>query len=338
MYFIHLTDLHLRRDESWPALEKFVLQVNNMRPRPAFVVNGGDTVWGNLQVPTPPDELRPEWQRYQRIISSLSVPIYSVVGNHDTAHSDRSRGVPGWGKELFEEYCGPRFQSFDWQGWRVITLDQWAWPPEGCGNTNEMGHVLTSEIDDDQLQWLSKQLSLCRSGDRVLFLTHRRLHEFPLVMSKLSPMLREDLRYVELAGCDHLNSHWAGGNWHSYTTASFCGSWWDGPCIDLNPSEQFPHQSTFRVVAHRGRQHGPRPQCAKHRRHAARPAQPVLLPADPQHGDRRLGTDPLHVAEQVAVEHDVADDQDPRRQLAFQQQEVRIGHPCPPPSGARCWL
>ncbi len=47
-------------------------------------------------------------------------------------------------------------------------------------------------------------------------------------------MRGEPPRYVDLPGCAPLTSPWAGGNGHSYTTASFCGSWWDGPCIDLN--------------------------------------------------------------------------------------------------------
>jgi len=47
-------------------------------------------------------------------------------------------------------------------------------------------------------------------------------------------------------------------------------------------------------------------------RHVGRAAEPLLLAPDQHHRHRRLGGDPRHLAEPVAVEHHVAHHQDPR--------------------------
>ena len=213
-YFIHVTDMHLHPDEShksWQLLEKFVEQIQRMKHPPAFVANTGDTLWGQATV-TSADALRPGWQRYQRIMSRLGVPLYDVIGNHDLSDSDKPRGGPGWGKELFEEFCGPRYQSFDWESWHIIILDQWLWPP------------LRADIDTEQFEWLRKDLAARAPGQTVLFLVHYRLPDYRLSGNKLAPILRKDLRYIELAGDDHTNSYWSSGNRHSYVTAAFSGT------------------------------------------------------------------------------------------------------------------
>ena len=82
--------------------------------------------------------------------------------------------------------------------------------------------------------------------------------------------------------------------------------------IDFEVVEQFADRAAFGVVADHGGQDRLRVQGGEHRGHAARPAQPMLLPADAEDGNRRLGADPLHVAPQVAIQHHVAHQQDPR--------------------------
>ena len=89
--------------------------------------------------------------------------------------------------------------------------------------------------------------------------------------------------------------------------------------IDLGLFEQIADEAAFDVGANDRDQHGFRPERGHHRGDAARPAQPMLLLADPQDGNRGLGADPLDVAKQVAIEHHVAHQQDPRAHTPTQQ-------------------
>ena len=232
-YFVHATDMHMVIDKAWECLEAFVEQIGQMNPMPAFVVNTGDTAPGSLQIPSDPDELRGVYKRYAEIMKKLPVPLYNVMGNHDTTGSPRPIETIGWGKELFEEYFGPRYQSFDWEGWHFVGLDQFIWKRKTADEPGKPGYSMTGDIDDEQLAWLKDDLKKCSPGQTVLIMVHHRLPDHVVSMEKIKSVLRDDLRYVELAGCDHQSSFHAGDNWESYTTGSFCGAWWAGPCIDL---------------------------------------------------------------------------------------------------------
>ena len=100
--------------------------------------------------------------------------------------------------------------------------------------------------------------------------------------------------------------------------------------VDLELVEQLADDAAFGVLADDRGQDRLRPQGREHRGHAARPAQAMLLLADPQHGDGGLGADPLHVAPDVAIQHHVAHQQNAGAEVLFQQAkrkelDIRVG-------------
>jgi hypothetical protein len=163
------------------------------------------------------------------------VPLYNALGNHDMTLCDLTPGDGQYGKALFEQYCGPRYQSFDWGDIHAVILDQWVIQP--CNDGDSL--LLTNDIDDTQLAWLRKDLASCQTGQTVMVFLHHLLMDYPDLFEKLTSagILRDDLQYIEVAGCDHQNTFWElGENWQGFTTGSFCGGWWDGPCMDTAPA------------------------------------------------------------------------------------------------------
>ncbi len=235
--FIHITDLHLHKDSPtcWNAIESFVGQVLKMKHPPDFIINTGDTVFANMQITTLPQAVEPDFKRYIEIISRLPVPVYHVLGNHDMTHSAETTETAAYGKELFEKYCGPRYQSFDWDDCHGIILDEWLIQKD-YSQKNETRNLLTlvNDIDPVQFNWLKNDLAGLPANQKIFIFTHRRLMNNQKLWSRISKLLSPEHNYIEVSGCDHQNTFWADGNWSSYTTSSFCGSWWDGKSIDNN--------------------------------------------------------------------------------------------------------
>jgi len=236
--------LHLSEtvEIGWKALEKFVDQVFKISPQPAFIINGGDNIFASMDLSTPFEKAKKQMARYKEIISKLQIPVYHIVGNHDMVNPGQSNTEGLFGKELFEEMFGPRYQSFDWKQYHIVLLDTWK-----CIKENISNHHVGADIDYEQLEWLKKDLEQCESDQTVIIVDHHHVHDLPgepgskhrilsvNVYEKLKKYLRSDLNYIELSGCDHQNSIWQRDNWKTFTTASFCGAWWNGnPCIDTN--------------------------------------------------------------------------------------------------------
>lgn len=192
-FFIHLTDLHLRGDSptGWARLARFVEQVKAMRLRPDFVVNTGDIVSASMRIASAPESVRPDFRRYQRIMADLPVPLYHAVGNHDMTLSDRSPWTSAYGKDLFEEHCGPRYQSFDCGDWHALVLDQWLVGPRlkpGASPIEALDQM--ADVDEDQLRWIAADLAGCRPGQQVVVFAHHRVAECPRLWAKISDVAR----------------------------------------------------------------------------------------------------------------------------------------------------
>jgi len=91
--------------------------------KPAFIVVLGDLTAHSR---------REEFERYCEVVSSLDIPIVSVIGNHD---------VCGEGRAIFREMIGDSILSFDYGGRRFIILDS-----------------ADGRLDPSQLDWLKQKL------------------------------------------------------------------------------------------------------------------------------------------------------------------------------------
>src|SRR5260221_12297416 len=99
--FVHLTDVHVQHeragDEGFTAALK---AVENLKPRPEFILGGGDMVFDALEVSS--DRAKSLFEMYQKILKdNTSLPVHNTVGNHDALGWDTKNGAtpsdPGYG-------------------------------------------------------------------------------------------------------------------------------------------------------------------------------------------------------------------------------------------------
>ena len=119
--FVQMTDIHLAQEEA-AAFSGLTAELNEMAP--AFVVATGDLIdEGN----TAKVATAEEWfDVYENVTSTLSMPLYNAVGNHDVVgihRQDVPATDPGYGEGIFVSRFGPTYYSFDWGQYHCIVLD-----------------------------------------------------------------------------------------------------------------------------------------------------------------------------------------------------------------------
>jgi predicted MPP superfamily phosphohydrolase len=160
--FIHASDCHVS-----PQTVERLRRLRDIAraQRPAFVLLTGDLVRDALRVGEA--EARSYYDLYVREIAQLSLPVYSVPGNHenfgierDTSHV--SADHPLYGKRMYRALVGPNYYSFDFGGIHFVGLDtadiwdQWYY-----------GHV-----DAAQLTWLAGDLAHVPETTPVVTFNH----------------------------------------------------------------------------------------------------------------------------------------------------------------------
>lgn len=144
--FVHISEGHITGSGNFAGnLSAVFNEINAMQPQPAFVIMTGDQTETGL----PRD-----WEKYRELCASLKVPLYQVLGNHETKWSDGS-------KDNLRRFFGqsPRY-SFTHGNWRFIALDSSMWMQH---------HGL---LDRSQLSWLQRELEQAPKMPTVLFYHH----------------------------------------------------------------------------------------------------------------------------------------------------------------------
>ena len=80
--FAHLTDIHLQPElGAERGFRQCIAHVNELRPRPDFVITGGDLLMDALEV----DKVRTLklWKMYEECSRDFEMPVYNTIGNHD---------------------------------------------------------------------------------------------------------------------------------------------------------------------------------------------------------------------------------------------------------------
>ena len=162
----HLTDMHMMpRANAEVALAKCLHRLQSMKDRPAFILNGGDTIMDALS--RDKNTVRKQWNVWNRIIKAEnSLPIHACIGNHDVWGYNGSKKDPLYGKAWAVEQLGlaNRYYSFDHSGWHFVVLDSTQPRPEGGW--------YTARLDDQQRDWLEKDLRKTDAKKPVLILSH----------------------------------------------------------------------------------------------------------------------------------------------------------------------
>jgi 3',5'-cyclic AMP phosphodiesterase CpdA len=247
--FVHLTDIHVQPElGAERGFRKCIAHVNELRPRPDFVVTGGDLVMDCLKVDK--SRIASLWRMYDDCCRDFDMPVYNTIGNHDiVGWADDSPVAPSdfdYGKKLFADRAGQgrTYSSFDFGRWHFVLLDSIGQKP-GSRDYFPM-------IDDEQIAWLKDDLSTVGAGKPIVFVTHVPFYTAYMQMA-LGPnslpgeksmvsnaytlrkdLLKHDLRLV-LQGHVHVRERIDYGKISYIQSGAVSGQWWKGPTLGEHP-------------------------------------------------------------------------------------------------------
>jgi len=228
--FVQMTDIHLSQDEA-AAFSELTAELDEMAP--AFVVATGDLIdEGNAATVAQAEQW---FDVYENVTSTLVMPLYNAVGNHDVVGISNQGVVstdPGYAEGSFISRFGPTYYSFDWGQYHCIVLD-----PNDLVDGKQV-----YRISDTQLQWLKNDLKH-KKGDPLLIFFHeptaswRNRTEFLKVLKGRSAKLF----------CGHLHQDILtdATDVSEQITGAVCGEWWHGANPDGKPAG-------YRIVSVKG--------------------------------------------------------------------------------------
>jgi len=130
--------------------------------RPSFVLATGDLVLDANRAPDQAPERRVEL--YRSAITSMGVPVYNTIGNHDLrggVPEGASERESDYGFGLFEATFGPTYYSFDRGAFHFVALDTHR-PVPGEDDPRKW---TWNRMRDEVKHWLRRDLEA--HGDRV---------------------------------------------------------------------------------------------------------------------------------------------------------------------------
>ncbi|MCK6455719.1 MAG: metallophosphoesterase [Phycisphaerae bacterium] len=167
--FVHLTDIHVQPERAADmGFAKALRAVEALRPRPDFILTGGDLVFDVMK--TDAVRARKLFQLLRTVVAdNTDLPVRYTVGNHDIFGWQTpgvTRETPGYGRALITEQLGldGTYYTFDHKGWRFIVLDN-IQPASGS-----YGYV--GGLDGAQRDWLVQTLRRTSATMPIVFCEH----------------------------------------------------------------------------------------------------------------------------------------------------------------------
>jgi 3',5'-cyclic-AMP phosphodiesterase len=247
--FVHLTDIHVQPElDAERGFRQCIAHVNALRPRPDFVITGGDLLMDTLSV----DHQRAVklWKIYDDCCRDFEMPVYNTIGNHDiVGWSSKAQVSPDhmdYGKKMFADHAGRGkvYASFDHGGWHFVLLDSIAQRPDTKEYVGSLG--------GEQQEWLLDDLAKAGPNKPIVFVTHIPFYSTYLQMALGSieppgekslvadayklrkPLLKYDLRLV-LQGHIHVRERIDYGKISYIMSGAVSGNWWKGPTLGEHP-------------------------------------------------------------------------------------------------------
>jgi Icc protein len=184
--FVHFTDTHIVRPgvqvrdvDTCRTLERVVDAVNNLRPRPAFVIVGGDLASPDLDEDVKrgargvtDGDYELAYTVFREILERLTVPTYMLMGNHDRRGPFRRIVLRAPAPE-----DQPHRYVVDVDSYRLCALDSLD-PGKKPGL-----------LGDDQLAWLRDRLREAADRHAVIAVHH---HAVPVGVPWLDDQMLTD--------------------------------------------------------------------------------------------------------------------------------------------------
>ena len=251
--FAFVTDLHLLREgalRSVQGIATCLQAVEELKPRPDFILVGGDLVndtrdMSVVEAEHAMDLFLKTWH------NNTGLPAYWTFGNHDlcsTSVANPPYSDPRYNKGLFKERFGlsKLFYSFDHKGWHFVVLDDIALMPD-------KGYE--GLLFDDELAFLRADLQ-AHAAKPTIVCTHIPLFSLlpfsfelaaatgfhvksprSLVCTNASAAVNDfpghNIRAV-LSGHLHRYEKNIISNVPFYNSGAVCGNYWKGPMADCH--------------------------------------------------------------------------------------------------------
>lgn len=250
----HLTDFHVQPERrANDGMIACLRHVQQLQDRPELILTGGDSIMDCFEA----DDARTtlQWNLWRSILKNeCSIPVRSCIGNHDiwgwNKTQSKTRGdEPNWGKKRSVEMLAlpHRYYSFEQAGWHFVVLDS--------TQPHRDGYV--AFVDDEQLDWLTRDLQATPSTTPVLVISHipimsasafycqkdeagRQRWEIGGSLIHLDALKLKDLfakhRNVKLclSGHIHLVDRVDYNGVTYLCNGAVCGRWWKGPHKECN--------------------------------------------------------------------------------------------------------
>ncbi|UCD29560.1 MAG: metallophosphoesterase, partial [Planctomycetota bacterium] len=264
--FAHLADIHVQHSlRAEEGFSKCLAAVHALRPRPDFILTGGDLVMDVLAADE--GQAKKLFDLYTSICKDSDIPIWQCIGNHDVfGWSSRGKVAPNhvaYGKKMAQQRLNlPRTTySFDHKGWHFCVVDD-ILPFEGEG--------WQGGITEKDLDWLSRDLATAGGKHKVLcahmpiitisvfrdvnISDHPQIGVSKKAMCRnpgpILKLLRQHNVDLVLAGHTHQNESLRYDNTTYIGHGAVCGAWWKGPylgnaegfgVIDVHSDGHFEH-------------------------------------------------------------------------------------------------
>lgn len=230
--FVQMTDIHLDEDSA-AAFGEVIAELNELVP--AFVVATGDLIAeGNGATIA---EAEKWFDLYDNVTSTLTMPLYNTLGNHDVVGIYRKNADPAdpaYGNGAYISRFGPTYYSFDWGKYHCIVLD-----PNDLVDGKQI-----YQISGRQLQWLKDDLKR-RSGKPLLIFFHEPTASWRNRTEVLKVLKGRSVKLF----CGHLHQDimTRATDVSEQITGAVSGEWWHGSNPDGKPAG-------YRVVSVKGNQ------------------------------------------------------------------------------------
>jgi Icc protein len=248
--FAFVTDLHLLRGGALRSVQGIAMclqAVENLNPRPDFILVGGDLVNDARDLSIYDANLG--WDLFLKTWhNNTSLPAYWTFGNHDlcaTGVADPPKNDPRYGTGLFKQRLGlsSLFYTFDHRGWHFVVMDDIKLMPDKS---------YEGLLFDNELAFLRADLQ-AHAATPTLLCTHIPLYSaIPfaislaqatgfhvktpknLVCTNAATLIDDfpghNIRAV-LAGHLHRYEENVISNVPFYNSGAVCGNYWKGPMM-----------------------------------------------------------------------------------------------------------
>ena len=254
-----ITDIHVKPDPvAETGMRKAIRHVNNIKPAPDFVINGGDSIMDALAATK--EKTQAQWDVWNNIIQENKLPLYHCIGNHDVwgwqLKDDTAKTDPLYDKNwVLQQHKMPgRYYSFSKGKWHFIILD----------GTQENNGGYIARIDEEQFIWLESELNKIPSDSFICIASHIPVISFcsAMFMQKNEPngdwkisraLLHTDARRLKdlfkkyknikacLSGHIHLQDEVEYLGIKYFCNGAISGNWWKGAFQDFEPAYAIFH-------------------------------------------------------------------------------------------------